>query len=86
MAYTIDKTDLKILGKLKTEGPSFLASAAWERRAADMRRHGYVNGEMKMYSMTGGGQSATFRTEYTITDKGREALAPVQPAQTGGKE
>ena len=58
----LDKIDLKLLGKLASEGPSFFSSASWEMRACEMRRTGFMNGEMACYSMTGGGKSMNFKS------------------------
>lgn len=74
MAYTIDKHDIKLLQKLAAEGPSFMKHIRHEFRAAEMRREGYVSGEMAIYSYHANGNT-TFRTRYTITDKG-SALLP----------
>ena len=70
----LDKIDFKMLDRLVKEGAVFFSSASHEMRASDMRRAGYVTGEMAVYSMTGGGKSMNFRTRYTITDKGRSTL------------
>jgi hypothetical protein len=79
----LDKVDIKLLGKLAAEGPSFFSSASWEMRASEMRRHGFMSAEMACYSMTGGGRSMDFRNRYSLTDKGRAAL-PNCPATPEG--
>ena len=70
-----DKFDLKLLVKLAADGPSFMKSASHEMRACNLRRDGYLTGEMTCYSMTGGGASMNLRNRYTITDKGRALLS-----------
>lgn len=76
MAYTIDKHDLKLLQKLADDGPCFLTRTAQEFRALEMRRAGYIDGEMTVYSMHAGKGSTSFRLRYSITDKGRALLLP----------
>ncbi len=80
-----DKLDLKLLERLQKEGSIFWKHPSHEFRAWEMRRDGFVEGEMTIYRYQAGG-GVEYRTQYTITDKGRKALRRSTQATAKGEK
>lgn len=75
MAYTLDKTDYKILERVAAEGPCFMKHPRHEMRACEMRLDGLMKSEMALYSLHAGTGNVEFRQKYALTKKGQDVLA-----------
>ena len=78
-SYTLDDHDLRLLQRVKDDGPSFMRHASHEFRAYKMSSVGYLTSEMAVYAHHAGRGTAEYRTRYTVTDQG-EALLVERPA------
>lgn len=69
----ISKWDMDVLQRI-SEGEAFLKRENHQRRADDLVEDGYLEAELALWRMTGGGANAEFRRSYKLTDKGKQAL------------
>lgn len=74
---TVDKIDMRLLGRIAAEGASFMRHASHEHRAYDLARRGLLKRRSAVYRT--GPSTVEYRWLYAITDEGRSVLQGQEP-------